>query len=83
MKRYLMFALLPVLASAGIITKTLFFNQEDFIITEANGFDVVHFRQGGSVVDEGKPALPLAVFNVVVPTTATVTKIEVIPIERE
>ncbi len=83
MKNYLIVGLLPVVAFAGIITKTLEFDARDIIITEANGFDVVQLRNAAAMVEPGKPALPVAVFNAAVPANATVSKIEVVPLKTE
>lgn len=75
--------LLPVVAFAGVINKTLEFDSRDIIITEADGFDVVQLKNGAAIVEPGKPALPIRVFNVVVPANATVTGIEVVPLKSE
>ncbi len=83
MKKWLVFTLMPVLAFAGVVTKTLHFNADDLIFTKANGFDVVQLRSGGSIIDAGKPGLPIAVFNAVVPPTATVTRVEAVPVATE
>lgn len=78
MKKLVVFFIMPVLAFAGIITRTLEFDRADVLITEANGFDVVQMHKFASTGDPGKPSLPLATFNIVVPPSASVTGIEVI-----
>jgi len=82
-KRYAVIFLLPVIAFAGIVTKTLEFSRDDILITEANGFDVIQMRGCVTTLDRGKPALPVAVVNVVVPAHATVEEVKVTPIATE
>ncbi len=81
--RLLTVFLVPVVAFAGVITKTLEFDAKDLFITEVNGFDVVQLRNGAATLEPGKPCLPIRVLNVVVPANATVTKIEVVPLASE
>ncbi len=83
MKRYAVIFLLPVVAFAGVITKTLDFSRNDILITEANGFDVVQMRGCVTTLERGKPALPVAVVNVVVPAHATVAEVKVTPLASE
>ncbi len=70
---------LPVALFAGTVTQTLEFNSGDIYITEANGFDVVQMPKYASTVEPGKPALPIAPLNVVIPANASVTAIRVVP----
>jgi len=70
--------LLAIDLNAGVITKTLTFAQDELSIAKVNGFDVPQLANFGSTGEIGKPILPEAVFNVLVPPSATVTKIEVV-----
>ncbi|MEO0071708.1 MAG: C25 family cysteine peptidase [candidate division WOR-3 bacterium] len=69
--------LLPVVIFAGTITKTIIFNPDEILVTEANGFDVIQMGDFASIAEPGKPSLPLASVNFVVPANATVTGVEV------
>ena len=82
MKRYAVL-LVPVFLFAGTITKTLELSPTELIITSANGYDVVQLRNAGSITEPGRPALPVVPVNLAIPANATVTGIEVIPVEVE
>ncbi|MEO0082285.1 MAG: C25 family peptidase propeptide domain-containing protein, partial [candidate division WOR-3 bacterium] len=83
MKKTLLFALIPLLALAGTITRTIRFDARDLRIEQANGYDVVQMADFITTLEPGKPMMPAAVFNVVIPATATVTDIRVTPLEPE
>jgi len=83
MKKALLLVLVPLLALAGTITRTIQFDSRDLEFTKANGFDVVKFADFITTPDIGKPMMPAAVFNVVVPATASVTDIKVTPLEPQ
>ncbi len=72
------YLLLAISLNAGVITKTLKFNPNQLTLSKANGFDVPQLANFASISEVGKPILPEAVFYVLVPANATVTKIEVI-----
>lgn len=82
MRRYAILWL-PVLLFAGTVTKTLQFNADELSFSVANGYDVIQLRNAASIIDPGKPALPVMPVNVVIPANATVTGVEVIPLETE
>ena len=73
MRRALLFALTPLLAIAGAVTRTITFDSRDLQFSKANGYDVVQLSDCVTTLDLGKPMLPEAVFNVLVPAGATVT----------
>ncbi|MEO0077969.1 MAG: C25 family cysteine peptidase [candidate division WOR-3 bacterium] len=70
---------LPLLALAGTVVKTVSFDPADVKISRVDGYDVVQLADCNVMLDLGKPMLPEAVFNVIVPATATVTGINVEP----
>lgn len=76
------YLLLAISLNAGVITKTLRFDQAQLIISKANGFDVPQLANFGLTSEIGKPILPEAVFYVLVPANATVTNIEVIQAKK-
>ncbi len=83
MKKNLIYiVLVPLILQAGTITKTLTFSQDQLYFSQVNGFDVLQLAKFGSTQEIGKPLLPEAVFNVLVPATATVTNIEVISSDK-
>jgi hypothetical protein len=81
-KNLIYIVLVPLILYAGTITKTLTFSQDQLHIGQVNGFDVPQLAKFGSTQEVGKPLLPEAVFNVLVPATATVTNIEVISTDK-
>ena len=83
MKKALLALLVPMLALAGTVSKTIAFDSRDLVMTEANGYDVVRLADFTTMNEPGKPMLPEAVFNVLVPATATVTAVEVTPLNPE
>ncbi len=83
MRKALLLTLVPLLALAGTVTRTIMFDSQDLVITQANGYDVVQLADFVTTLDLGKPIMPEAVFNVLVPATATVTDIKVTPLEPE
>jgi hypothetical protein len=76
-RKTLVLFVLPLLAFAGTVTKTVTFESADLHITQANGYDVVRLGDLASTGETGRPQLPEAVFNVVVPAGATVTDVKV------
>ncbi|MEO0079259.1 MAG: C25 family cysteine peptidase [candidate division WOR-3 bacterium] len=83
MKRLLRLFFIPVLALAGTVTRTVVFDSRDLRITQANGYAVIQLANLNTTLELGKPMMPEAVFNVLIPPTATVTKIEVFPSQPE
>ena len=77
-KNLIYILLIPFFLQAGFLTKTLTFSQDQLTIYPANGYDVPQLAKYGSILELGKPILPEAVFYVLVPSSATVTKIEVL-----
>lgn len=83
MKKNLIYILIiPLILQAGVINKTLVFSQDQLSINQTNGFDIPQLANYGSISEIGKPLLPEAVFNVLVPPSATVTKIEVVSVKK-
>lgn len=74
--------LMPLVLNAGFVTKSLTFKPFELLIVKANGFDVPQLINYGTITEIGKPMLPVAIFNVLVPASAEVTKIEVIRTEK-
>lgn len=81
MRKALLLSLVPLFALAGTITRTIQFDARDLSFTKAGGYDVVHFSDFITTLETGKPMMPAAVFNVVIPPTATVTDIKVTPLD--
>lgn len=79
MKKLFCLLVLPMLAVAGSITKTVSFDSRDLVLSRVNGYDVVQLADCNTILDIGRPMLPEAVFNVVIPATASVTSIAVVP----
>ncbi|MBM3315000.1 hypothetical protein FJY71_04055, partial [candidate division WOR-3 bacterium] len=79
MRKLFCLLVLPLLALAGSITKTVTFDSRDLTVTKVDGYDVVQLADCNVMLDLGQPMLPEAVFNVIVPPTATVTNITVTP----
>jgi hypothetical protein len=82
-RKTLLFVLVPLLAMAGFVTKTFSFDSQDLRFSKANGYDVVEMADFISTLEPGEPMMPAAVFNVLVPPTATVTGIEATPLDPE
>jgi len=82
-RKALLIGLIPLLALAGTVTRTLTFDSRDLQFSEANGYDVVQLSDCVTTLDLGKPMLPEAVFNVLVPAGATVTDIRVTPLATQ
>ncbi|MCX6841893.1 MAG: C25 family cysteine peptidase [candidate division WOR-3 bacterium] len=74
--------LLPgILAAAtGDLTQTFEFNPNDFVFDKVNGYDVVALPGQYSTTEPGKPNLPMAVYNVVIPPDAEITGVDVVSI---
>jgi hypothetical protein len=72
-------ALLPtlVLAATGTITQTFEFAPGDFVFDRENGYDVVTLPGQYWTSEPGSPCLPLAIYNVLIPSDAEVTGIEI------
>ncbi|OYD17141.1 hypothetical protein CH330_00720, partial [candidate division WOR-3 bacterium JGI_Cruoil_03_51_56] len=83
MRKILLLVLVPLLAVAGTVTETIIFDSRDLKITRANSYDVIQLADFTTTLELGKPMMPEAVFNVLVPPTATVTNINVIPLKPE
>ncbi len=81
--------LLPAFLFASTITKTLVFDPQSLRISEANGFDVVQLADcfpGCAIswrAEPGKPSLPMAVVNFVIPANATVVNVSVTVVEEK
>ncbi len=75
----LLFLLLPgvVLAGTGTISQTFEYAPGDFVFDKANGYDVVALPGQYWTSEPGKPLLPLAVYNVVIPADAEVVGVKV------
>jgi hypothetical protein len=72
-----------MLALAGTVTRTINFDSRELSYSQVNGYDVVSFADFTTLLEPGCPMLPEAVFNIVVPPTATVTGIRVRPLDPE
>ncbi|UCG42212.1 MAG: T9SS type A sorting domain-containing protein [candidate division WOR-3 bacterium] len=83
MRRTLLFSFVPLLAIAGTVTKTFTFDSQDLRFGKANGYDVVEMADFISTLEPGEPMMPAAVFNVLVPPTATVTDVQATPLDPE
>ncbi|MBN2536854.1 hypothetical protein JXB37_01100, partial [candidate division WOR-3 bacterium] len=59
------------------VEQTLDFAPGDFVFDKTNGFDVVALPGHYSTSEPGRPNLPLAVYNVVIPADAEVVGVEV------
>ena len=77
MKKMLVLFVIPLLAFAGTVTKTMTFDSRSLAFSKSSGFDVVQLRDCPTTLELGKPMLPEAVFNIVVPAGATVTDVTV------
>lgn len=83
MKKNLIYILIiPLILQAGVINTTLRFSQDQLSVYQKNGFDIPQLANYGSISEIGKPLLPEAVFNVLVPSSATVTKIEIVSAKK-
>ncbi|MCX7757300.1 MAG: C25 family cysteine peptidase [candidate division WOR-3 bacterium] len=78
MKKILLLVILTGIIYAGSITKTFYFSLDALKITKLSGYDLVSYQGLNSYVEPGKPILPMAIYNVLVPADAEVTRIEVI-----
>ncbi|MBM3322547.1 hypothetical protein FJY69_03620, partial [candidate division WOR-3 bacterium] len=72
--------LLPGLlfAGTGVLARAFHFAPADFVFGTEHGFDVVALPGHYSTSEPGRPNLPIAVFNVLVPPDAEVTGVEVV-----
>lgn len=77
MKRSFCLLLLPLLALAGSISRTFTFDASNLVFSRANGFDIVELAGHNMTLEVGKPMLPEAVFNLLIPANATVTSVTV------
>ena len=71
-------ALLPIIIYAGTITKTLSFSEQDLNIQQINEYNLVNLKGLPSYQTPGAPIVPVAVYNVLIPSTAEVTEIKVV-----
>ncbi len=81
MRKTLIVSLVPILVLAGTIVRTFQFDTRDLEFTQANGYDVIHFSDFITTLEPGKPMLPAAVVNMLIPPTATATEIRVTPLD--
>lgn len=82
MKRTYLLLLLPALLVAGSVTVNLSFLPSDLTFEKSQGFDVVGLANKYHTSDPGKPMLPLAVYQVLIPPDAEVTGVEVVSSEH-
>ena len=77
MRIWRLFVLLPGVLLAGAISQNFEFAPGDFVFDKANGYDVVALPGHYWTSEPGKPLLPLAVYNVVIPPDAEVVGVKV------
>jgi len=82
-RKLLCLVVVPLLALAGTVTRTITFDRRDLRITPVNGYDVLELADFNTTLELGKPMMPEAVFNVLIPPTATVTGITAEPLASE
>jgi hypothetical protein len=68
---------LPLALSAGVITKTITFSQNDFIFTRSGDYDLITLPGQFSTTEKGKPQLPVYNLSVLIPPTAEITGVEI------
>lgn len=68
---------LMVLVWAGTMTKTFTFNLSELRMQKVSGYDLVMLPNCVNNYEVGNPLLPIALYTVVIPANATVTKIEI------
>jgi hypothetical protein len=75
--------LLPALLVAGSVTVTLNFSPADLTFEKFQGYDVVSLANQYHTSDPGKPMLPLATYQVLIPPDAEVAGVEVVSSEQQ
>jgi len=70
--------LLPALLAAGSMTVTLSFSSADLTFEKYQGYDIVSLANQFHTSDPGKPMLPLATYQVLIPPDAEITGVEVV-----
>ncbi len=75
--------LLPAVLLGGTITESFQFAPRDFVFDKVNGYDVVALPGQYWTSEPGRPNLPLAVYNVLIPPDAEVTSVGVTGIVSE
>ena len=83
MKKALIVLVLPLLALAGTVTKTIGFDSRDLEVAKANGYDVLKLADFVTTLELGEPMMPQATFHVLVPANATVTSIKATRLQPE
>jgi hypothetical protein len=81
-KTYLLL-LLPALLVAGSVTVNLSFSGADLTFEKYQGYDVVSLANQYHTSDPGKPMLPLAMYQMLIPPDAEVTGVEVVSREQQ
>ena len=71
-------ALLPIIIYAGTITKKLSFSEQDLNIQQINEYNLVSLKGLPTYQVRGAPIVPVAIYNVLIPSTAEVTEIKVV-----
>ncbi len=82
-KIFVLFALLGLILSAGVLEKEVIFNTNEISFKQLNGYDLVDLKGCGMTEDVSYPLLPKASFSLIIPQGAKITNIEVVSEEKE
>ncbi len=74
--------MLAVLAYPASIVQTVTFSPADLNFSQANGFDVITLNGALSTAEEGKPLLPMANVNLLIPPSAEIKDVRIRSFDR-
>ncbi len=79
--KYLMVVLIPLVVTAGTVSRTFVFSPYEIATSKVNGYDLISLPGNLYTSEVGNPALPQADYTLLLPPTAEITSIEVLSYE--
>jgi len=76
--KYLMVVLIPLVITAGTVSRTFFFSPYEIVTSKVNCYDLISLPGHLYTSEVGNPALPRADYAVLLPPTAEITSVDVV-----